>query len=38
LKVVEESALVSTQLNEDGDVIGNFHPETKEFISKDLIR
>ena len=36
--VVEESPLVSTRLNEDGDIIGFFHPETNEFISKDLIQ
>ena len=36
--VVEDSALVSTGLTENGDVLGTFHPDTNEFICKDLVR
>ena len=36
--VIEESPLLSTKLNEEGDMLGKFHPKTKEFICNDLIR
>jgi hypothetical protein len=36
--VIEESALVTTRLSEDGDLLGKFQPNTDEFICNDLIR
>jgi hypothetical protein len=37
-QVIEEAPLLSTKLNEEGDMLGKFHSDTNEFVCKDLIR